>query len=51
MQKKNIGIIIGSFYDLQVIAFESKMFHWLFSIFNFYVVAKVNSTLITTPKQ
>jgi len=46
-----MDIIVGSYYDLHVIAFESKMFHWLSSVFNFYVVSKVNSTLITTPKQ
>ena len=49
MQKSNMCIIVGSYYDIRVIAFESKMFHWLSSIFHF-VIAQVNCTLITTPK-
>jgi hypothetical protein len=50
-KKHNMGIIVGSYYDVRVIAFESKMFQWWSSIFNFYVIPKVNSMLITAPKQ
>jgi len=46
-----MDIIVGTYYDIRVIACECKMFHWLSSIFNVYVAAKFNSMFITTPKQ